>query len=73
MAVPSATQSKRFTLFPDEEEARRAIHEAYERGVRRQLVVAPTGAGKTVVIARVPELIGDLRMVYVTHREELLG
>jgi hypothetical protein len=40
--------------------------------VRRQLVVAPTGAGKTLLVARVPELIGDPRMVYVAHREELL-
>src|SRR5207247_3428014 len=43
-----------------------------ERGVRRQLVVAPTGTGKTLLVARVPELIGDPRMVYVAHREELL-
>ena len=72
IALPSATPSKRFTLFPDQEEALRAIREAYERGVRRQLVVAPTGAGKTLLVARVPELIGDPRMVYVAHREELL-
>jgi ATP-dependent helicase IRC3 len=72
MVLPSVTPSKRFTLFPDQEEALRAIREAYERGVRRQLVVAPTGAGKTLLVARVPELIGDPRMVYVAHREELL-
>ena len=72
MALLSTTPSKRFTLFPDQEDALRAIREAYERGVRRQLVVAPTGAGKTLLVARVPELIGDPRMVYVAHREELL-
>src|SRR6516164_5374287 len=71
-ALAPATPLKRFTLFPDQEEALRAIREAYERGVRRQLVVAPTGAGKTLLVARVPELIGDPRMVYVAHREELL-
>jgi superfamily II DNA or RNA helicase len=72
MALPSPTPSKRFTLFPDQEEALRAIRDAYERGVRRQLVVAPAGAGKTLLVARLPELIGDPRMVYVAHREELL-
>jgi ATP-dependent helicase IRC3 len=72
MALLSATPSKRFTLFPDQEDALRAIREAYERGVRRQLVVVPTDAGKTLLVARVPELIGDPRMVYVAHREELL-
>ncbi len=72
IAPGPAAPSTRFTLFPDQEEALRAIREAYERGVRRQLVVAPTGAGKTVLIARVPELVGDPRMVYVAHREELL-
>jgi ATP-dependent helicase IRC3 len=72
MALPSATPSKRFTLFPDQEDALRAIREAYEHGVRRQLVVAATGASKTLLVARVPELIGDPRMVYVAHREELL-
>ena len=72
MALLSTTPSKRFTLFPDQEDALRAIREAYERGVRRQLVVAATGASKTLLVARVPELIGDPRMVYVAHREELL-
>ena len=72
MAVGPSLLPKRFTLFPDQEDALRAIREAYDRGVRRQLVVAPTGAGKTVLIARVPELVGDPRMVYVAHREELL-
>ena len=71
-ALAPATPLKRFTLFPDQEDALRAIRAAYERGVRRQLVVAPTGAGKTLLVARVPELIGDPRMVYVAHREELL-
>jgi superfamily II DNA or RNA helicase len=37
-----------------QEEAIAAVHEAYdERGVERQLVVLPTGTGKTIVFGRV--------------------
>ncbi|MFL5338168.1 MAG: DEAD/DEAH box helicase family protein [Geminicoccaceae bacterium] len=45
-------------MRPYQEEAIAAILAARERGVRRQLLVLPTGAGKTIVFA---ELIRRLR------------
>jgi ATP-dependent helicase IRC3 len=49
----------------------------YATGVRRQLIVSPTGSGKTVLFANIPQrmaqhLPGAQTMVLV-HREELLS
>ena len=64
-------QSTRFVLRPYQEEALAEIAEAAARGVRRQVVVAPTGSGKTVtfseLIARRPG-----RALVLAHRDELL-
>lgn len=50
-----------------------AIEKAYWRGVRRQLVCLPTGTGKTVVFAHLPQhLRMKKRMLVLAHREELL-
>lgn len=59
--------------------ARQAVHEARDRGVRRQLVALPTGAGKTYLAAH---LVQDLaaqphaglgwRTLMVVHRDELV-
>ena len=49
----------------------RAVH-----GRSRNLVVAPTGTGKTVVAAldykRLREAAGELRLLFVAHREQIL-
>jgi ATP-dependent helicase IRC3 len=51
--------------------ALQAIGEAGRRGVRRQLVVLPTGAGKTVVFSHLLKRRPG-RALVVAHREELL-
>lgn len=62
-------------------EALTAIASSYAQGVWSQVLVLPTGGGKTVVFALLPEAlahaIGQLdfvhtRMLVIAHREELL-
>jgi ATP-dependent helicase IRC3 len=54
-------------------ECRQAIHDAYREGVRRALVVLPTGAGKTVVFASLPGYFRIRnRMLVLAHRDELV-
>lgn len=48
-----------------------AVLAAEARGVRRQMVVMPTGAGKTVVFGKLIEERGGSALV-LAHREELL-
>ena len=64
-------QSTRFLLRPYQREALIAIEDAAARGVRRQVVVHPTGSGKTVtfseLIARRPG-----RALVLAHRDELI-
>jgi ATP-dependent helicase IRC3 len=52
-------------------EALTAIEEAAARGVRRQLVVLPTGTGKTVVFAEWIRRRGGRALILV-HRDELV-
>lgn len=53
-----------------QKEALEAIEAKKKDGVRRQLVVLPTGGGKTVVFAQLPKIYG--RTLVLAHREELL-
>lgn len=50
------------------------LHDAVGRGVRRPLVVAPTGSGKTVIAQAITEraVARGRRVLFVVHREELL-
>lgn len=50
-----------------------AISLCYHRGVRRQLVVMPTGCGKTRVAAEVPGIddLKEKRLLFLVHRDEL--
>ena len=68
-ALPAAG---RVILRPYQEEALRAIAEARQRGIRRQLIVLPTASGKTILAARLPEVADNERMIYLAHRQELL-
>lgn len=62
-----------FALRSYQRQCLEAIEKAYYRGVRRQLVCLPTGAGKTVVFAHLPQhLRMKKRMLVLAHREELL-
>jgi superfamily II DNA or RNA helicase len=69
---PASAIEGRAVLRPYQAEALEAIRRAYERGIRRLLLVLPVGGGKTHIAARIPELIGDPRLIYCAHRHELL-
>ena len=58
-------------LRPYQIEALQAVHDAFERGIHRQLLSLPTGAGKTVVFA---ELVRQRpgRTLVLAHRDRLI-
>lgn len=61
-------------LRPYQEEARSSIHEEFAKGVKKTLLVLPTGCGKTIVFSKVIEdrvKKGD-RCLVLAHRGELL-
>ena len=59
------------TLRPYQQEAIDAVLTARRAGVRRMLVCLPTGAGKTVIFARLAQL-AQRQVLVLAHREELL-
>ncbi len=61
------------TLRPYQQEALDSINAFYDKGINRQLVVLPTGAGKTVIFSHLPLIKPDsLPMLVLAHRAELL-
>ncbi|MGI9951326.1 DEAD/DEAH box helicase [Moorellaceae bacterium AZ2] len=54
-----------------QQEAVDAVLDEYRNGVTRQLVVIPTGGGKTVVFAYIAKLLGYPTLV-LAHRDELV-
>lgn len=61
-------------LRPYQEEAKKNIFAEWEKGIKRTLLVLPTGCGKTIVFAKVTEECvrnGD-RVLILAHRGELL-
>ena len=61
-------------LRPYQQEARESIFEQWDSGVKKTLLVLPTGCGKTIVFAKVTEDCvrnGD-RVLILAHRGELL-
>lgn len=57
-----------------QEEARTAIASEWEKGVKKTLLVLPTGCGKTIVFSKVVEdrvKLGE-RVLILAHRSELL-
>lgn len=57
-----------------QEEARTAIANEWEKGVKKTLMVLPTGCGKTIVFSKVVEdrvKLGE-RVLILAHRSELL-
>jgi len=62
-----------YTLRPYQQEALDSILNAESTGISRQLVVLPTGSGKTVIFSHLPLVRkNSLPMLVLAHREELL-
>lgn len=63
-----------YTMRPYQCEARKAIHEEWDKGNLRTLMVLPTGTGKTIVFAAVTEdqVREGNRVLVLAHRGELL-
>ena len=62
-----------FKLRPYQQEALDAIIQSEANGVSKQLVVLPTGAGKTVIFSHLPLIKQHATpMLVLAHREELL-
>lgn len=62
-------------LRPYQQKAKEHIFEEWDNGIRRTLLVLPTGCGKTIVFAKVAEECvrhGD-RVLILAHRGELLN
>lgn len=61
-------------LRPYQEEARAAVHEQWDSGVDRTLLVLPTASGKTIVFSKLIEDVvgGGGRALVLAHRGELL-
>ena len=60
-------------LRPYQVEALQAISDYLAKGISKQLVVLPTGAGKTVVFSHLPQTTPNaLPMLVLAHRGELL-
>jgi len=49
-----------------------AIKNSFDQGINRQLVALPTGTGKTVIFAHLPQTLGVSKAIVLAHREELL-
>ena len=61
------------SLRPYQEEALKSINDFSEKGINKQLVVLPTGAGKTVIFSHLPQFKKDsIPMLVLAHRAELL-
>ena len=61
-------------LRPYQQEAKDSIFQEWENGIKKTLLVLPTGCGKTIVFAKVTEQCvqnGD-RVLILAHRGELL-
>jgi superfamily II DNA or RNA helicase len=55
-----------------QDECRNTIKSKYEQGISRQLVALPTGTGKTVIFAHLPQTMRVQKTLVLAHREELL-
>lgn len=65
---------KRPTLYPDQQELEDKIPALWKKGVKRIMVQAPTGAGKTILFSDMAykSAAKGNKVLIVTHREELL-
>lgn len=61
-------------LRPYQKEAMSAVLEQWQQGVKKTLLVLPTGCGKTIVFAKITEdrVMNGKRVLILAHRGELL-
>jgi len=59
-------------LRPYQNECVDAILESYNQGISKQLVILPTGSGKTVIMTALAKQFGK-RTLVLAHTEELIG
>ncbi|NCB00225.1 MAG: DEAD/DEAH box helicase, partial [Clostridia bacterium] len=61
-------------LRPYQEASKNAIMDEWAKGIRRTLLVLPTGTGKTIVFSKVIEeqVRAGQRVLVLAHRSELL-
>ena len=61
-------------LRPYQQQAKDAIFSEWKNGIKKTLLVLPTGCGKTIVFAKVAEecVKGGSRVLILAHRGELL-
>jgi superfamily II DNA or RNA helicase len=62
---------RKFELRPYQQEAVAAVIKGFDE-FKRQLLVCPTGGGKTLIFARLAEHYQPKRTLVIAHREELL-
>jgi len=55
-----------------QEDCLAAIRNALDKGITRQLIVIPTGGGKTYLFSHIPSHVLEGPMLVLAHREELL-
>ena len=66
-------EQNRFSLRDYQKECLESIYDGYKRGIRRQLISLPTGAGKTVIFSDFPRYFRmKKQMIVLAHRAELL-
>src|SRR5262245_66287271 len=71
MTATGTTAGAQLTLRPYQRDALTAIEAAALRGVQRQVVSLPTGAGKTVIFAHLL-VERQTRTLILVHRDELI-
>ena len=60
-------------LRPYQTEALKAVLSSEAKGINKQLIVLPTGAGKTVIFSHLPMIRKESTpMLVIAHRAELL-
>jgi superfamily II DNA or RNA helicase len=73
----SSARNHQMSIRPYQSAGLAAIEKNYKAGIRRQLVVMPTGTGKTVLFAHVPEVLKRLgisgQVMVLAHRKELIS
>lgn len=68
--IPDAVPIPVTKLRPRQGRAMKAVFQAIERGIQKQLVSLPTGVGKTILATHVS--LRFQKVLFLVHREELL-